>query len=128
MPRGHGSKRSKELSDGIDQSLLGVACPSGRRVVVAVDDQTTHPCFILVVAGVFLSSRGTGNESHDEGFGLVMVGLLNSLTGLCTVLILLLLTAIIELALHHSQSLTIRSASQEHWGHHQACQADADET
>jgi hypothetical protein len=55
--------------------------------------------FLLVVAGVFLSSRGTGNESQDEGFGLVMVGLLNSLTGFCTVLILLLLTAIIELAL-----------------------------
>jgi hypothetical protein len=55
--------------------------------------------FLLVVAGVLLNSRGTGSESKDEGFGLVMVGLLNSLTGLCTVLVLLLLTAIIELAL-----------------------------
>ena len=68
--------------------------------------------FLLVVAGVFLSSRGTGNESQDEGFGLVMVGLLNSLSGFCTVLILLLLTAIIELALRRLLP-AVRDRAQE---------------
>jgi hypothetical protein len=43
---------------------------------------------LVMTAGVLL-----------HGFGLVMVGLLNALTGLCTVLVLLLLTVIIELAL-----------------------------